>query len=108
MSFYASAQQETTHSKNYTHNIKVLVTKSNKKLKGPAAKNRKPWQDKSTIRYKAVVTGERKRLVGPKAKNSRPSERTLTNDDWLIVVEPYKKGLKRGTAKKYKSYRKLL
>ncbi|MEX2591606.1 MAG: hypothetical protein WD426_02445 [Anditalea sp.] len=50
----------------------LVVRVDEKEVKGPAYKNRKPWQDDAN---KSEVTSElrvREKITGPKAKNKKP------------------------------------
>jgi len=89
----------------------TIMAQSDKPLKGPAAKNYKPWKDKvkdTKIVYTKTVTTQNK-LKGPAAKNYKPWKIT-GEESTTIIVANSKKILNKRTgpaAKNYKPWKKL-
>lgn len=74
-------------------------------LKGPAAKNYKPWMDKNKKNKVSIVSiPERKPLKGPEAKNQKPWG---DKEGWAqaIPVSEAKPKLKGPAAKNYKPWK---
>ncbi len=72
-------------------------------LKGPAAKNYKPWRDKDKVKTK-VVTMRKERLQGPAAKNYKPWANKAKRTPGVKIAEAKPK-LKGPAAKNYKPWR---
>lgn len=69
---------------NSEKSAKTILVTQYKQLKGPKAKNHKPWNN-DCERYPMAFV-DRKDLKGPKAKNTRPFEHVQI-DTMLIVQE---------------------
>ncbi len=62
--------------KNKTKSISKLVSIRNKvNLRGPAAKNYKPWRSRTDVKYSNVEFRGKSKRMGPAAKNSKPWKR---------------------------------
>ncbi len=70
-------------------------------LKGPAAKNYKPWQDKS-IGSPLVTQGEVNKFSGPEAKNVKVWEKSNKNMIAVKAVANKPKGYKAKNSKVWK------
>ena len=55
-----------------TSSIVVVEAPTAIKLMGPAMKNSKPWSDKNTTVTNAISSKAKSRLTGPAAKNAKP------------------------------------
>jgi len=74
-----------------------------KGLKGPAAKNYKPWKDKNKEASVNVVSiSSKKELKGPEAKNHKPWKDDNASTSKIIVA---KNNLKGPAAKNYKPWK---
>lgn len=74
-------------------------------LKGPAAKNYKPWMDKNKKDETSIVTVPTKEILkGPEAKNKKP---WANKENWTpaIPVSEAKPKLKGPAAKNYKPWK---
>lgn len=74
-------------------------------LKGPAAKNYKPWMDKNKKDKRSIVSiPSKKALQGPEAKNFKP---WANKEDWTpaVPVSEAKPKLKGPAAKNYKPWK---
>jgi hypothetical protein len=54
-------------------------------LKGPAAKNYKPWEDTEKSSVRAVSYANKEDKKGPAAKNQKVWEKQSTNNEVMIV-----------------------
>lgn len=61
---------------NTTQHTTVVSVRMKKAQKGPAAKNAKPWEQ--DYESTPVVRNNSKKLKGPAAKNSRPERSTIS------------------------------
>lgn len=70
------AYKNASPSEKYSGSDALLVKKESKQLKGPQAKNQKPWQtDKSDyqlVRFDEMTGKNSKGLKGPAYKNYKP------------------------------------
>lgn len=76
-------------------------------LKGPAAKNYKPWKDKNKS-HATLVTFDKsdKKLMGPEAKNHKPWENNEHYESvTLVSTSNNKKKLKGPEAKNHKVWK---
>ena len=87
--------------------VGALIGQSNITLKGPAAKNYKPWKDKKVQKQEVVmVMKETQPLKGPAAKNAKPWQQkkvlvTTTAD----IATNRRLNLKGPAAKNYKPWK---
>lgn len=66
-----------------------MVSKEPLDLKGPKAKNYKPWEDRGRSQdVVAASTSDREKVTGPKAKNAQPWNH---RDDSTYVASDKKK-----------------
>lgn len=76
-----------------------------KDLKGPAAKNYKPWKDKNKgASVNVVSVSSEKTLKGPEAKNYKPWKNKSTRTSGVKIGEAKPK-LKGPAAKNYKPWK---
>ena len=72
-------------------------------LKGPAAKNSKPW--KQEFVSKSIVTSAVSTVQGPEAKNIKVWNATDTTQSTEITIGTNKNGLMGPAAKNYKPWK---
>ena len=72
-------------------------------LKGPKAKNYKPWKD-SSKKPLAVFEANPERLTGPQAKNKKPWDRNQSAEQYLAISTSNRSKLKGPKAKNWKPW----
>ena len=80
----------------------ICSAQANKQLKGPEAKNYKPWQKKKNkTATKTVVHLDRASLKGPKAKNAKPwqNKQVVQPIEILATRKVFMKGPKAKNSK---------
>ncbi|MFY0688542.1 MAG: hypothetical protein JXQ90_15305 [Cyclobacteriaceae bacterium] len=81
----------------------MVVAQSRNSLKGPAAKNYKPWKYEQVD--KAVYTVDKEDVKGAAAKNQRAGNQELDTSILIpVVFNNPKQGLKGPMAKNYKPW----
>ncbi|MFT4833681.1 MAG: hypothetical protein ACI83W_000307 [Marinoscillum sp.] len=76
-------------------------------LKGPAAKNYKPWRDKTEINVPTpVIAVDKVALKGPAAKNHKPWKVDSETEYVAIEIGSPRTELKGPAAKNYKPWKK--
>mgnify|MGYP000439294860 CR=1 FL=1 len=78
-------------------------SQSTPRLQGPAAKNAKPWQNKSK-KSEVVIVKDKKFLKGPAAKNAKPWEKNDTSQAYAAVKRDNRHKLKGPQAKNFKPW----
>lgn len=79
-----------------------VQAQSRTSLKGPAAKNYKPWKDTEQPGVKAVTYATKADKKGPVAKNEKVWERTSATSGLIAVETSYNTKLKGPAAKNKK------
>jgi len=73
-------------------------------LKGPKAKNFKPWMNKTELPT-TIVTTDKKDLKGPEAKNLKRWRDERASNEQIVVFGDSKPKLKGPAAKNYKPWK---
>lgn len=75
-------------------------------LKGPAAKNYKPWKDKNKS-HATLVTSDKsnKKLMGPEAKNQKAWKNNEQDESVIVATTSGKKKLMGPAAKNHKVWK---
>lgn len=81
----------------------VSIAQPRNGLKGPAAKNYKPWKNESTSNV-LVATTTKESLMGPQAKNYKPWKNKSTSNKMVVTKAP--KRLMGPAAKNHKPWKK--
>ncbi|WP_139955701.1 hypothetical protein [Flavicella sediminum] len=87
--------------------ITCVSAQSKNGLKGPAAKNYKPWKDKNKSSL-VLVTQNTKQLKGPEAKNYKPwkDNSAKESEAYVVALDTKKRNLRSPEAKNYKPWKK--
>ncbi len=84
--------------------VSGVLAQNSKGLKGPAAKNYKPWKDKNKTEI-TVVVKERQDLQGPSAKNNKVwKSKGEDLEVYAVEFDKRRKGLEGPEAKNYKPW----